>query len=67
MKKNRWLLSGLAAGILIGTGIALYITELSRAKKRKNRIADEGYETAADILFPGKRRDRRVHYGPVVD
>jgi hypothetical protein len=36
-------------------------------RRRSNRIslkvADEGYETAHDILFPNRSRRRRVQYG----
>lgn len=29
-------------------------------------IADEGYETASDILFPGQRFSNELRYGPVI-
>ncbi|MEO6405525.1 MAG: hypothetical protein ABIY51_13290 [Ferruginibacter sp.] len=32
-----------------------------------NQVADEGYETAHDILYPGKRHSsRHLRYGPVL-
>lgn len=31
------------------------------------RVADEGYETAIDVLYPLKRNGvRTLHYGPVI-
>jgi len=47
--------------ILIAAGLtltAILIIQLIRSKKTKKRltvVADEGYETAEDILFPKKR------------
>ena len=29
-------------------------------------IADEGYETASDILYPGKSFSNELRYGPVI-
>lgn len=51
----------------VATAGTIYL--LSRKINRKNRlmkIADEGYETANDILFPQKNDRRRLHYGPVL-
>jgi len=48
----------------------LFVYAASRHKKNKrmlNEIADEGYETAHDVLFPGKeKRDHKLRYGPVL-
>ena len=47
--------------ILIAAGLtltAILIMQLIRSKKTKKRltvVADEGYETAEDILFPKKK------------
>jgi hypothetical protein len=47
--------------ILIAAGItltAILIIQLIKSKKTKKRltvVADEGYETAEDILFPKKK------------
>jgi hypothetical protein len=47
--------------ILIAAGLtltAILVIQLIRSKKTKKRltvVADEGYETAEDILFPKKK------------
>ena len=59
----------IALGICIITaaGIALHLTKRSRTNRMLTQISDEGYETANDILFPGKQLDRKtLHYGPVI-
>ncbi|MEO5968034.1 MAG: hypothetical protein ABIP68_00675 [Ferruginibacter sp.] len=63
-KKNLVFLSFAAAAATIAL---ILVTKATKHSKRLNNIADEGYETAADILYPetGTRR-RKVHYGPVV-
>jgi hypothetical protein len=38
----------------------------TKSKKMLDNIADEGYETASDILFPGKELRNKLHYGPVI-
>jgi len=38
----------------------------SRCGDILTEVSDEGYETAHDILFPGKRRGGKLHYGPVL-
>lgn len=66
MKKTEKLLLG-AAGIAVVTGFIVYAVRRHRSNQQNARVADEGYETARDILFPGKRNKRRkVHYGPVL-
>ncbi len=55
--------------LLAAVGAAALTYSLIRkanAKKRLAVIADEGYETASDILFPGKPVSNRLHYGPVI-
>lgn len=35
--------------------------------QRDKRVAEEGYETAYDILFPEEKDDRKkMQYGPVI-
>ncbi len=57
----------LAIGLAAAAGFAIYAIRRHQTNKRYARIADEGYETAHDILYPqqGKRK-KRVHYGPVL-
>jgi hypothetical protein len=65
MKVISKILAGLA--VVTAAGVLLKVYSKSKTKKRLNRIADEGYETADDILFPGKTRvDKQLHYGPVL-
>ena len=66
MKKSTTILLATTA---VTVGIALYI--ISRrsncATIDTSKIADEGYETAHDILYPYKKnKAKNVHYGPVL-
>lgn len=66
MKKSTAILLATTA---VTVGVALYI--LSKKNKCEpidtSKIADEGYETAHDILFPNrKNKPKDVHYGPVL-
>lgn len=65
MKLTQALTFGLAA--LAVTAIAVYIFKSSESRRILNQISDEGYETANDILFPGKKiKAKHLHYGPVI-
>jgi hypothetical protein len=47
--------------------IAGYVKKCADTKRMLNQIADEGYETAHDVLFPGKRLgSKNLQYGPVI-
>ncbi|HYV54946.1 MAG TPA: hypothetical protein VE933_10230 [Chitinophagaceae bacterium] len=62
MKKSLKVVAGLA--ILAAAGI--YIIRRMNTRRELERVADDGYETAHDVLYPGKNiRSRKVHYGPV--
>lgn len=66
MKKETALL--LAGATVLVTGLLLY-TSRRRYKAQHTRarqVSDEGYETAHDILFPGKKKSQRLQYGPVL-
>ncbi|HMH23912.1 MAG TPA: PEP-CTERM sorting domain-containing protein [Puia sp.] len=53
MKKRE--LAALSTIILLGTGIAIWMAARRRkARQQRVLIADAGYETAYDILFPQK-------------
>lgn len=66
MKKTEKILLG-AAGIAIVTGFIVFAVRRHRLNQRNARVAEEGYETAGDILYPGKRHKRKkLHYGPVL-
>ena len=46
---------------------ATYIIHKKREKRKMlEQVSDEGYETAPDILFPGKRGSSQLRYGPVI-
>ncbi len=57
---------------LIGVAAATIVGLVCRTRKRRMRVhlsnvADEGYETAYDIVYPKNRTTyrRRLRYGPV--
>lgn len=58
----------IALGLLAGTAASLLAYFLRRHKTRRmlQSIANEGYETAADILYPDDRRGGDLLYGPVL-
>ncbi|GAA4339086.1 hypothetical protein GCM10023184_35960 [Flaviaesturariibacter amylovorans] len=58
----------IALGLVAGTAAAL-LAHLWRRKKTHRMlqsISNEGYETAADILYPEGRRGGDLLYGPVL-
>jgi hypothetical protein len=66
MKLSQKIALGFA--LLAVAGIVAYVSGRScHTKRMLNQIADEGYETANDVLFPGKNiQDKHLHYGPVI-
>jgi hypothetical protein len=65
MKSSRKIIYGAAAVAL--TGLLVYAVRRTNTKKRMEQVADEGYETAADILHPKtNKRFKKLHYGPVL-
>ena len=58
--------------LLMVTSVALTFSAIMLASsmlRRKNRlikIADEGYETAHDILYPSRADKYKLHFGPVL-
>lgn len=51
----------------IGTAaLTVYLIRRKNTRKMLTHISNEGYETAPDILFPGKRGSSKLHYGPVL-
>jgi hypothetical protein len=46
----------IAAGITTLTALlVIYLIKRKKTEKRLTKVAEEGYETAEDILFPKKR------------
>lgn len=66
MKKTNKFILGVAAAAAVGFMIyAIRNRRLSAI--RHARVAEEGYETAHDILFPDhKRHSRKLRFGPVL-
>jgi hypothetical protein len=47
--------------------VLVYLCRNNDTKRMLSQIADEGYETAQDILFPGKEiQSPYLRYGPVI-
>ena len=66
MKKTNKFILGVAAAAAIGV-IIYSLRSRRQTAMRHARIADEGYETAHDVLFPNqKSRGRKLRYGPVL-
>ena len=65
MKTSKKLLYGVAA--IAFTSLLVYAARRSNTKRRIAEVADEGYETAADLLHPKtNKRFKNLHYGPVL-
>jgi len=64
--KNRSKITLVLAAI--GTAaLVIYVTRCVKTKRMLVKVSDEGYETAPDILFPGKDNTRKdLRYGPVL-
>lgn len=65
MKKNTKILLGIAA--MAGTAILVYGIRSRTRRKMLNQVAEEGYETAHDVLFPQKSSmGKKLHLGPII-
>ena len=54
---------------LAAVGLAIYVLSREKRLARKDRlahVADEGYETAHDVLYPNKYKPSKLQYGPVL-
>jgi hypothetical protein len=57
----------LGAAALTFTGILIAYKRKASIQKTTAKIANEGYETAADILNPNSsRKIKKLHLGPVL-
>lgn len=53
----------LAIGAAAATGFLIYSFRRHRTNQRLEKVSDEGYETAHDILFPDRsHRKRKLQY-----
>ena len=65
MKTSKKIIYSAAA--LAFSGLLVYIKRRANTNRRKAEVADEGYETAADLLHPKtNRRFKKTHYGPIL-
>ncbi len=65
MKAANKIIIGLAAVAL--AGLVIYASNRNKTRQMLSQIADEGYETAHDILFPEvEKRGNKLQYGPVI-
>ena len=52
---------------IAGVGVPLMNRFQNDTRRILTRVADAGYETALDILFPGEEsKEEKLHYGPVI-
>jgi hypothetical protein len=52
MKTKKLLIVAGIAGALV---LVMYLKKREKSKKRLHLVAEEGYETAEDILFPKRK------------
>lgn len=58
MKKSEKILLTVASFAVIG--VILYVAQKQKKEKKLDIIADEGYETAEDVLYP-LRNNKKVY------
>jgi adenine/guanine phosphoribosyltransferase-like PRPP-binding protein len=57
----------IAAAVGAAAGILFYLARRVNKSRILNAIAEEGYETAHEVLFPHKKQlGDKLHYGPVI-
>lgn len=65
MKTTNKIAYGFAAAAL--TGLIIYAVRRQNTRRRVAEVSNEGYEMAADIIYPRKsKRFKKLHYGPVL-
>jgi len=48
-------------------GLGIYVTRRMKKHRKLTQVADNGYETAHDVLYPGKElKGRKLRYGPIL-
>ncbi|RYY41038.1 MAG: hypothetical protein EOO08_03710 [Chitinophagaceae bacterium] len=65
MKRAITITIGLLAAATTGLLLA-YLTRNRKVTRMRTAIAEEGYETAPDILYPDRRQRGDERYGPVL-
>lgn len=56
----------ITTGSIALAAVLVYSYRRSRSQKRLRTVAEHGYETAHDVLYPSKRNGYKTHYGPVL-
>ncbi|MFI5130350.1 MAG: hypothetical protein ACHQFX_10180 [Chitinophagales bacterium] len=57
----------IAIGLTVLTGIGILVVHELKRRRQSRKVADNGYETAHDVLYPGKKgKDKKLHFGPVL-
>ena len=59
MKKTNKILVGVGIAA-VTAGLLIYAVRRYRSSQRRTKIANEGYETAQDILYPQKIKGKKV-------
>jgi hypothetical protein len=55
------------AGLFALTGVGIFIMRKINTRRKLKQVADNGYETAEDVLYPRKEiKSKKLHYGPVL-
>ena len=66
MKTTKKILVGLGFATVVGL-IIYMVRQHRKVKRMSEEVAEQGYETAQDILFPKKNKSGGKHvYGPVL-
>jgi hypothetical protein len=56
----------IATAALVLTGVGIFILRKINTRRKLEKVSDNGYETAQDVLFPHHEiKSRKLHYGPV--
>ena len=61
-RKQKTILITSIVAATVATGVTIYLYRRNRSNnrvKRTERVANEGYETAEDILYPLRNRKRK--------
>ena len=49
------------------TGIGFYVAHRIKKHRKLRQVADNGYEMAHDVLYPGKDiKSAKLRYGPIL-
>lgn len=64
MKNNNKIIAGITSAVAVSLIVYVYVHKKNCRKKEEklNEIADAGYETAHDILFPLRRNLQSGRY-----